>query len=217
MSTFKEGDRVGVGVLVGSCKTCEPCQQDLENYCPRVIFTYNATNHDGTKTYGGYSNMIVVDQCYVLQIPDNLPGDSIAPLLCAGITLYSPVKYYGMTEPGKHLGVAGLGGLGHVAVKFGKAFGLKVTVISSFPSKQAEAVDRLEPDAFLLSSDPAQIKVLMITLEKDKRKWNVFKCTYPTEVNSGLYTNSYMNDYKSFMGESIDYVLSLWSENIQLG
>ena len=89
--------------------------------------------------------MIVVDQRYVLRIPDNLPGDSIAPLLCAGITLYSPVKYYGMTEAGKHLGVAGLGGLGHVAVKFGKAFGLKVTVISSFPSKQAEAVDRCFP------------------------------------------------------------------------
>ena len=168
VAKFKEGERVGVGVLVGSCKTCEPCQQDLENYCPRAIFTYNSTDHDGTKTYGGYSNMIVVDQRFVLRIPDNMPPDSGAPLLCAGVTVYSPMKYYGMTEAGKHLGVAGLGGLGHVAVKFGKAFGLKVTVISSSPHKQAEAIDRLGADAFLVSGDPAQIKVVTFELRKMK-------------------------------------------------
>lgn len=110
--------------------------------------------------------MVVVDQHFVLRFPDNLPPDSGAPLLCAGITVYSPMKYYGMTEPGKHLGVAGLGGLGHIAVKFGKAFGLKVTVISSSPSKKNEAIDRLGADAFLLSSDPAQIKVLILSLKR---------------------------------------------------
>ncbi|KAK8672858.1 hypothetical protein V6N13_111215 [Hibiscus sabdariffa] len=158
VTNFKVGDRVGVGVFVGSCKTCECCQQDLENYCPQIIFTFNSYNPDGTKTYGGYSDMIVVDQRYVLRFPDNLPLDAGAPLLCAGITVYSSMKYYGMTEAGKHLGVAGLGGLGHVAVKIAKAFGLKVTVISSSPDKESEAINRLEADSFLLSSDPAKMK-----------------------------------------------------------
>ena len=159
VTKFKVGDRVGVGVMVGSCKTCECCQQDLENYCPRIIFTYNSHNPDGARNYGGYSDTIVVDQRYVLRFPDNLPLDAGAPLLCAGITVYSPMKYYGMTEAGKHLGVAGLGGLGHVAVKIGKAFGLKVTVISSSLKKESEAIDRLGADSFLVSSDPAKMKV----------------------------------------------------------
>lgn len=159
MNKFKVGDRVGIGVLVGSCKTCESCQQDLENYCPRMIFTYNARYHDGTRTYGGYSDMMIVEERYVLRFPDKLPSDAGAPLLCAGITIYSPMKYYGMTEPGKHLGVSGLGGLGHVAVKFGKAFGLKVTVISTSPRKEEEAIDKLGADSFLVSSDPAKMKV----------------------------------------------------------
>ncbi|PON60759.1 Alcohol dehydrogenase superfamily, zinc-type [Parasponia andersonii] len=165
VTRFKEGERVGVGVIVGSCKTCESCQQDLENYCPQVVFTYNSLDLDGTKTYGGYSNVVVVNQRYVLRFPDNLAPDAGAPLLCAGVTVYSPMKYYGMTEPGKHLGVAGLGGLGHVAVKLGKAFGLKVTVISSSPNKEAEAIDRLGADDFLLSSDPAKIKASLGTMD----------------------------------------------------
>ncbi|GAV78161.1 ADH_zinc_N domain-containing protein/ADH_N domain-containing protein [Cephalotus follicularis] len=162
---FKVGDRVGAGVIVGSCRKCESCRQDLENYCPRMIFTYNALDHDGTKTYGGYSDMIIVDQHFVVRIPDNMPLDAGAPLLCAGITVYSPMKYYGMTEPGKHLGVAGLGGLGHVAVKIGKAFGLKVTVISASPKKESEAIDRLGADAFLVTTDPAKLKAAMGTMD----------------------------------------------------
>ncbi|KAK9271777.1 hypothetical protein L1049_002141 [Liquidambar formosana] len=162
---FKVGDRVGVGVVVSSCKTCENCQQDLENYCRKAILTYNSIDHDGTKTYGGYSDLVVVDQRYVLRFPDNLPSDSGAPLLCAGITVYSPMKYYGMTEPGKHLGVAGLGGLGHVAVKLGKAFRLKVTVISSSPHKEAEAINRLGADSFLVTRDPAQMKAALGTMD----------------------------------------------------
>lgn len=162
---FKVGDRVGVGVLVGSCRSCEQCEQELENYCPRGTFTYNSIGSDGTKTYGGYSDMIVVDQHFVLRIPEGMPPDAGAPLLCAGITVYSPMKYYGMTEPGKHLGVAGLGGLGHVAVKLGKAFGLKVTVISTSPHKEAEAVQRLGADAFLVSSNPAKMKAAFNTMD----------------------------------------------------
>lgn len=156
---FNVGDRVGVGVIVGSCQTCDICEQSLESYCLKVMFTYNSTYHDGTRTYGGYSDMIVVHQRFVLQFPENLPSDAGAPLLCAGITVYSPMKYYGMTEPGKHLGVAGLGGLGHVAVKIGKAFGLKVTVISTSPKKEDEAIKKLGADAFVLSSDPTKMKV----------------------------------------------------------
>ncbi|WVZ22022.1 hypothetical protein V8G54_000566 [Vigna mungo] len=162
---FKAGDKVGVGVIVESCKECECCQQDLENYCPRPVFTYNSPYYDGTRTQGGYSNIVVVNQRYVLRFPDNLPLDAGAPLLCAGITVYSPMKYYGMTEPGKHLGVAGLGGLGHVAIKIGKAFGLKVTVISGSPNKEAEAVGTLGADSFVLSSDPAKMKAAMGTMD----------------------------------------------------
>ncbi|KAE8663647.1 putative cinnamyl alcohol dehydrogenase 9 [Hibiscus syriacus] len=125
VTKFKVGDRVGA--LVGSCKTCECCQQDLENYFPQLIFTYNSHNPDGTKNYGG-------------------------------ITVYSPMKYYGMTEAGKRLGITGLGGLGHVAVKIAKAFGLKVTVISSSAQKESEAINRLGADSFLVSSDPAKMK-----------------------------------------------------------
>lgn len=163
---FKVGDRVGVGVIVGSCRICSICEQDLENYCPKLVFTYNALDKDGTKTYGGYSDIIVVDQHFVLRIPENIPSDSGAPLLCAGITIYSPMKYYGMTDkPGKHLGVAGLGGLGHVAVKFGKAFGLKVTVISRSSEKADEAINKLGADAFIVSSDPAQLKAALGTMD----------------------------------------------------
>ena len=159
---FKEGDKVGVGVIVESCKECECCKQDLESYCPRPVFTYNSPYYDGTRTQGGYSNIVVVNQRYVLLFPDSLRLDAGAPLLCAGITVYSPMKYYGMTEPGKHLGVAGLGGLGHLAVKIGKAFGLKVTVISGSPHKETEAVDRLGADSFVVTSDPEKMKVTEI-------------------------------------------------------
>ncbi|KAM7523596.1 hypothetical protein LguiA_013498 [Lonicera macranthoides] len=165
VTKFRVGDRVGVGVIVGSCTTCDACKQDLENYCSKVIFTYNSIDKDGTKTYGGYADSVVVDQRFVLRYPDNLPPDSGAPLLCAGITVYSPMKYYGMTEPGKHLGVAGLGGLGHVAVKFGKAFGLKVTVISTSSKKEDEAIKKLGADSFLLSSDPAKMNAAVGTMD----------------------------------------------------
>ncbi|XP_020215765.1 probable mannitol dehydrogenase isoform X2 [Cajanus cajan] len=165
VKNFKVGDKVGVGVIVESCKECECCQQDLESYCPKPVFTYNSPYYDGTRTQGGYSNFVVVHQRYVLRFPENLPLDAGAPLLCAGITVYSPMKYYGMTEAGKHLGVAGLGGLGHVAIKFAKAFGLKVTVISSSPNKEDEAIKRLGADSFLVSSDPAKMKAAMGTMD----------------------------------------------------
>ncbi|XXG49091.1 hypothetical protein AAC387_Pa02g3364 [Persea americana] len=158
VTKFKVGDNAGVGCIVGSCRACPSCKQDSENYCPKMIPTYNAIYHDGTPTYGGYSDMIVVAEHFVVHFPDNLPLDAGAPLLCAGITVYSPLKYFGLTEPSLHLGVVGLGGLGHVAVKFAKAFGVKVTVISTSPSKEKEAVERLGADSFLVSRDPKQME-----------------------------------------------------------
>lgn len=166
MTEFKEGDRVGVGVIIGSCHSCESCHQDLENYCPQVVYTYNSPSFDGTRNQGGYSDKIVVDHRFVLRFPDGLPSDSGAPLLCSGITVYSPMKYYGMAEgKGKHLGVSGLGGLGHIAVKIGKAFGLKVTVISRSPEKEREAIDKLGADSFLVTTDSQKMKEAIGTMD----------------------------------------------------
>ncbi|XP_038980501.1 probable mannitol dehydrogenase [Phoenix dactylifera] len=162
---FKVGDKVGVGCLVNSCRSCDGCKQGFENYCPRMILTYNSVDADGTMTYGGYSDMVVVNEHFVVRIPDTMPLDKCAPLLCAGITVYSPLKYFGLNEPGKHLGVVGLGGLGHVAVKFAKAFGVKVTVISSSPRKEKEAIERLGADAFMVSSNPEQMQAAMGTMD----------------------------------------------------
>ncbi|XP_073003902.1 probable cinnamyl alcohol dehydrogenase 5 isoform X1 [Typha latifolia] len=162
---FKVGDKVGVGCMVNSCQSCDNCGQGFENYCPQIILTYNSIDKDGSMTYGGYSNMVVVDQNYVIRFPENLPLDKGAPLLCAGITVYSPMKYHGLNEPGKHLGVIGLGGLGHVAVKFGKAFGMKVTVISSSPAKEKEAIERLGADAFLVSTKPEQMQAAINSMD----------------------------------------------------
>jgi D-arabinose 1-dehydrogenase-like Zn-dependent alcohol dehydrogenase len=125
-----------------------------------MILTYAAKYYDGTTTYGGYSNIMVSDEHFVVHIPDNLPLDATAPLLCAGITVYSPLKFYGLDKPGMQVGVVGLGGLGHVAVKFAKAMGAKVTVISTSPNKKKEALEHLGADSFLVSKDQDQMQVL---------------------------------------------------------
>ncbi|MED6185878.1 8-hydroxygeraniol dehydrogenase [Stylosanthes scabra] len=165
VQNFKVGDKVGVGVLVASCKSCESCAGDLENFCPQMVLTYSAKNKDGTITYGGYSDSMVVDEAFAIRIPDNLPLDVAAPLLCAGITVYSPLRYFGLDKPGLHVGVVGLGGLGHVAVKFAKAFGCKVTVISTSPNKKKEAIESLGADSFLVSRDQDQMKGAVYTLD----------------------------------------------------
>ncbi|XP_049381494.1 8-hydroxygeraniol dehydrogenase-like [Solanum stenotomum] len=122
-----------------------------------MILTYNGVDTDGTTTYGGYSDIMVTNEHYVVHWPENLPMES-APLLCAWITTYSPLRYHGLDKPGMHIGVVGFGGLGHMAVKFAKAFGAKVTVISTFVSKKDKAIDRLGADSFLVSRDPDQIQ-----------------------------------------------------------
>lgn len=156
---FKVGDTVGVGCLVGSCRSCETCEDDAENQCAKQVQTYSFKNVDGSITYGGYADSMVADQHFVLRWPENLPLDSGAPLLCAGITTYSPLRYFGLDKPGTKVGIVGLGGLGHVAVKMAKAFGAHVTVISTSESKKQEALEKLGADEFLVSRDPDQMQV----------------------------------------------------------
>ncbi len=158
VKNFAVGDRVGVGCMVWSCQQCDSCGKHQEQFCEKVIWTYNGIYVDGLPTFGGYSSWMVCDQRFVVKIPENLPFDAAAPLLCAGITVYSPMKHFEMTEPGRSLGVVGLGGLGHMAVQFGKAFGLKVTVISTSPKKEKEAREVLGADHFLVSKDQKQMQ-----------------------------------------------------------
>ncbi|KAI3950210.1 hypothetical protein MKW92_044524 [Papaver armeniacum] len=148
-----------------ACHSCDDCSRDLENYCSSQIFTYNSSYYDGSKTYGGYSDIMVANERYVVRIPDSIPLDACAPLLCAGITVYSPIKHFRLNEPGTRLGVVGLGGLGHVAVKFAKAFGMKVTVISTSPDKEKEAIEHLGADSFVVSRNQDHLMAAMGTLD----------------------------------------------------
>ncbi|XP_047049930.1 probable cinnamyl alcohol dehydrogenase 8C, partial [Lolium rigidum] len=167
VTKFKAGETVGVGYFLGSCRSCECCGNGYENYCSGMVLTSNGIDreHGGEVTQGGFSDVLVVNKDYVIRVPDGLPLAGAAPLLCAGVTVYSPMVEYGLNAPGKHLGVVGLGGLGHVAVKFGKAFGMTVTVISSSDRKRDEALGRLGADAFLVSSDPEQMKAAAGTMD----------------------------------------------------
>ena len=140
VTKFKVGDRIGVGVFVDSCRKCASCQKGLQQYCIEgMTGTYNQLERDGkTPAMGGYSNIMVINEDYAVSIPENLPLDGVAPLLCAGITLYSPIKNW-KAGPGKKVAVMGLGGLGHMGVKFAAAMGAEVTVFSHSPSKEADA------------------------------------------------------------------------------
>jgi len=160
VKNFKNGDLAGVGCFVDSCRTCPSCLAGEEQYCENgMTGTYNAYERDGkTPTYGGYSTQIVVDENYVLHISDKLPLEGVAPLLCAGITTYSPLKHVGVKK-GDKVAVLGLGGLGHMAVKFAVAFGAEVTMLSHSKSKEADA-KKLGAHHFALTSDPETIKGL---------------------------------------------------------
>lgn len=156
VTKFKVGDLAAVGCMVDSCRTCENCLQGLEQYCLKgSSLTYNALEQDGkTPTYGGYSNTIVTREDFVLKVPESLNLAATAPLLCAGITTYSPLKHWNIGK-GHKLAVLGLGGLGHMAVKFGVAFGAEVTVLSTSPNKEADA-KKLGAHNFVVTSDTAQ-------------------------------------------------------------
>lgn len=141
VTKFKPGDLVGVGCLVDSDHTCPSCRADVEQFCPDATFTYNSPDKHGTApvTYGGYSESIVVDERFVLRVPANLDLAGVAPLLCAGITTYSPIRRWGDIT-GKKVGVVGLGGLGHMGVKFARAFGAHVVVFTTSPGKREDAL-----------------------------------------------------------------------------
>jgi uncharacterized zinc-type alcohol dehydrogenase-like protein len=154
VTAFSEGDRVGVGCMVNSCRECENCAKGDEQYCiPGNTQTYGSTDRDGTVTYGGYSDHVVVDEDFVLRIPDGLELDAAAPLLCAGITTYSPLRHWN-AGPGKRVAVVGLGGLGHMAVKIAHALGAEVTVLSQTLNKKDDGL-KLGADAYFATSDDA--------------------------------------------------------------
>jgi alcohol dehydrogenase (NADP+) len=141
VKAFKEGDRAAVGCLVDSCRTCAACQAGEEQFCAGpAVFTYNAPDtHIGGVTYGGYSDSVVVDEAFVLRVSDRLDPAAAAPLLCAGITTYSPLRHWNV-RAGQKVGVVGLGGLGHMGVKFASAFGARVVVFTTSPGKSEDAV-----------------------------------------------------------------------------
>ncbi|MGB7159520.1 MAG: NAD(P)-dependent alcohol dehydrogenase [Tepidisphaeraceae bacterium] len=155
---FRVGETVGVGCLVDSCRACPDCREGLENYCNGLVLTYNSPDKHmpGKMTYGGYSNQIVVDEHFVLHVSDKLDPAAAAPLLCAGITTYSPLRHWKVSA-GQKVGVVGLGGLGHMAVKFAHALGAKTVLFTTSPGK-AEDAKRLGADEVVISKNPDEMK-----------------------------------------------------------
>jgi uncharacterized zinc-type alcohol dehydrogenase-like protein len=184
VSKFAIGDLIGVGVFIDSCRDCSSCNQGLEQYCEKGMTpTYNGVERDGvTPTMGGYCDGYVINENYAVKIPAGLDLAAVAPLLCAGITLYSPLKHW-KAGPGKKVAVMGLGGLGHMGVKFAHALGAEVTVLSHSPRKEADA-RQLGADHFVVTSDPAQMKL-------NKRKFDLILNTVSAEHD--------INDYLSLL------------------
>jgi uncharacterized zinc-type alcohol dehydrogenase-like protein len=180
VSRFKVGDLAGIGCMVDSCRTCENCKDGLEQYCfEGAVFTYGGNERDGSgPTHGGYSKSIVAHEDFVLKVSENLPLEGVAPLLCAGITTYSPLKHW-KVGPGSKVGILGLGGLGHMGVKFAVAMGAEVTMLSHTASKQADA-EKLGAHHFVLTSDPEQV-------EKVKGTFDFILNTVSAQHDYGFY------------------------------
>lgn len=187
VTRFKKGDRVGVGCFVDSCRKCTSCQEDLEQYCDEgATLTYNGRTRDGSAaTQGGYSTKIVVDEQYVVRVPEHLPMDATAPLLCAGITLYSPLKHW-KTGPGKRVAILGLGGLGHMGVKLAHAMGAEVSVLSHSMNKEADG-KRLGADHFYATSDPQ-------TFSRLNEYFDLIICTVSAKLDWNQYLNLLKRD-----------------------
>jgi len=182
VTKFSIGDKIGVGVFVDSCRTCSSCTQGLQQYCVEgMTGTYNGLERDGkTVALGGYSNNFVINQDYAVHIPDNLALEGVAPLLCAGITLYSPIKHWNV-GPGMKVAVMGLGGLGHMGVKFAVAMGAEVTVLSHTPTKKADAL-AMGAHHFVSTKDPESLTSLAKT-------FNLILNTVSAELEIGDYLN----------------------------
>jgi uncharacterized zinc-type alcohol dehydrogenase-like protein len=185
VSKFKVGDHVGVGCIVDSCGKCDSCKEGLEQYCENgMVGTYNSKELDGkTPTYGGYSKQVVVKESFVLRIPDNLPLDAAAPLLCAGITTYSPLRHW-HAEKGKKVAVVGLGGLGHMAVKLAHAMGAEVSVFSQTLSKKDDGI-KFGAKEYYATSDAS-------TFQKTAKQFHLMINT----VSSGADMTNYLNTLK---------------------
>ena len=182
VTKFKVGDLIGVGVFVDSCRKCDNCKAGLQQYCAESMTgTYNGYERDGkTVAMGGYSNYFVINEDYAVTIPANLPLEGVAPLLCAGITLYSPIKHWNV-GPGKKVAVMGLGGLGHMGVKFAVAMGAEVTVLSHSPSKEKDAL-AMGAHHFVSTKDEK------IFAEHEK-EFDVILNTVSAELEINLYLN----------------------------
>lgn len=205
VTKLKEGDLGAVGCMVDSCRVCDCCKQDLEQYC-RVGFTgtYNDPDkhsHSGERTYGGYSQKVVVDEHFVLKVPTNLDLAATAPLLCAGITTWSPLRHWNVGKDSK-VAVVGLGGLGHMAIKLAKGLGAEVTLFSRSPGKMEDA-KRLGADHIVISTEPEQ-------MESVKGKFDLIVDTVPYDhdlnpyiltlnINGTLVLNGYLGDLKTFL------------------
>lgn len=180
VTRFKAGDRVGVGCMVDSCKACRECAAGEEQFCENgMVGTYSALDRDGTYTQGGYSTCVTVDADFVLRIPEALALDQAAPLLCAGITMWSPLRTWG-AGPGTRVGVVGMGGLGHMAVKLAAALGCEVTVISTSDGKKADALAMGARD-FLVARDPEAMKAA-----RGRFDLILNSVSAPSELNSQL-------------------------------
>ncbi|MBA4697338.1 MAG: NAD(P)-dependent alcohol dehydrogenase [Legionella sp.] len=182
VTRFKPGDSVGVGCMVDSCRTCQSCHQGLEQYCEEgFVGTYNSKDRrTGLATQGGYSTNIIVDEAFCLQIPNNLPLDATAPLLCAGITLYSPLSHW-KAGPGKRIAIIGLGGLGHIGIKIAHAMGANVTVLSHSANKEADS-RALGADDFYNTSNSK-------VFQKLERHFDLIICTVSVPLNWNAYFN----------------------------
>lgn len=186
VKTFKTGDRAGVGCFVNSCRNCAACREGLEQYCEiGALWTYSSQDKEGRITQGGYSTQIVVDENYVLHLPVGLSPAGTAPLLCAGITTYSPIRHWGVGKYHK-LAVVGLGGLGHMAVKIGKAIGAEVTVLSTSERKRQDAL-RLGAADFATTSQPD-------TFSKFQRRFDFILDTVSAPHDYNAYVNLLKTD-----------------------
>jgi alcohol dehydrogenase (NADP+) len=179
VTKHKVGDHVGVGCMVNSCGQCSSCKAGFEQYCKKgTTFTYNSIDKDGTRTQGGYSQAVVVNENFVLRIPDSLPLDKAAPLLCAGVTLFSPLRHW-KAGPGTRLAIVGLGGLGHIGVKLGAALGAEVSVLSQSLKKMEDGL-RLGASNYYATADSA-------TFKKLRSSFDLILNTVSVNLNLGDY------------------------------
>jgi uncharacterized zinc-type alcohol dehydrogenase-like protein len=210
VSNFKEGDLVGVGCMVDSCRECSACKDDLEQFCEKgMVGTYNGTDkHLGGHTFGGYSQEILVDQYYVLSIPENLDEKAVAPLLCAGITTYSPLAHWGIKE-GDRVGVIGLGGLGHMGIKIAAAMGAKVVMITRSPEK-ADDAKRLGASEVLISKNDGDMK-------KHKGSFDFLLNTVPVGHDINPYLELLKRDSTMVLVGAIEPLEPMHGGNLILG